>query len=627
MTREEAIALYDSGREATVEVLVAQSERILRLESDLEKLLSGLRGKSRRFCPECLDKQQKVDRLQTENQSLKDKLKYRKKKSQEGYFGSSTPSSKKPVKRNTDKKKRKKSGAKPGHKGHGRRGFTPQEADRIIPVPVTAEACPCGGCLKTRGSKRRSVLDLPPISVEKLLYLIERKQCLSCGALVYGRAEGVLPRRLYGNGLVSQAAVMHYVYGIPMGTIEEMLGLPRCSLIDTFHGLAKLFKPVLPLLMEEFRNAPVKHADETPWRTEGQSGYAWVFSCDTVSLFLFRHTRSGTIPREVLGIEPVPGVLGVDRYSGYSRVPCKVQYCYEHLKRNLQDIIKQFPDEPEVKLFGREIIAMLREAMKLRRRRISDNRFYEKAAELKRKLKAAMEADANHEAIRTYQEIFRENEDKMYHWAEDRRVPAHNNTAEKELRPIVIARKISFGSQSPKGRNTREVLASVLNTLRQRGLHPAFALKAALDQLVVEPGVDHYALLFQQPASTGETASSSSAPQPIPPGDVSSTTSDHLPPHERSTPTQSKTVSRFLLTAALVLVALLSAVGLVNLPATSTAPLTWQSLAALTHAAITSPSPSPSPSPTSYISHSRAPPHQAPTVTGQHEGDPSTGSG
>jgi transposase len=642
VTREDAIALYESGMDSTVAALVAQGERIGELERDLEKLLSASRGKSRRFCPECLDKQRKNDRLQTENQSLKDKLNYRKKKSQEGYFGSSTPSSKKPVKANTERKKRKKSGAKAGHKGHGRKGFTPEEADRVISVSVADELCVCGGTLHTRGSKSRSVLDLPLIRPEKVLHLFERKQCLSCDNLLYGRVGGVLPRRLYGNGLIAQTAVWHYVHGIPMGTIEEMLGLPRCSLIDVFHDVAKLFGPVLPRLMKEFRHALVKHADETPWRTEGQSGYAWVFYCDTVSLFLFRHTRSGEVPREVLGTEPVPGVLGVDRYSGYSRVPCKVQYCYEHLKRNLQDIVKQFPDEPEVKRFGHDVVAMLRKAMKLRRRRISDKRFYEQAAELKRKIKAAMEADANHEAIRTYQEIFREKEDKMYHWADDRRVPADNNRAEKELRPIVIARKISFGSQSPKGRKTREILASVLNTLRQRGCNPAVALKAALDRLAAEPDLERYPLLFGESVPIERTKTSTQPRRSTPPAKDSVVHKpDSLPPFAPPRAPNLTAVSQHVLVAVILLVTLLAAVGLVNPPAGPVDPFSRRSSPPIAQAA-TSPSPSPSPSsfsssfsppvsnyvegpPSTANRQSRGPPgHSAQTVTAEHGGDPSS---
>jgi len=143
--------------------------------------------------------------------------------------------------------------------------------------------------------------------------------------------------------------------------------------------------------------------------------------------------------------------------------------------------------------------ACRKDTIKLRGRSISDAQFYRKAAALKLKIMAAMEADANDEAIRTYQDIFRTNKEKMYHWADDRRVPAHNNTAERELRPTVIARKVSFGSQGDKGRKTREVLASVLNTLALRGGDPAAALKDALDRLAVDKNLDPHALLFGEP--------------------------------------------------------------------------------------------------------------------------------
>jgi transposase len=499
MTREEARAVYAAGEDETVERLLAQAEEIERLKAEHRVLLSAVGTTNRRFCSGCFEKQQKIDRLEGEVSNLRRKLRYREKKAEQGFFGSSTPSSKKPVKPNSGTgKQKKKSGAKTGHRGYGRRRFDREEADQVLPLPVTKESCDCGGALESRGDKDRSVLDLPPIQPEKLLYLLGRKQCLSCRKVHYSQAPGVLPGWFYGNGLVSQAAVMHYVHGIPMGTIERMLGLPRCALIDTFHEVAKLLAPVLPKLMEEYRLAAVKHADETPWRCQGQSGYAWVFYCEGVTLFLFRHTRSGQVPLEVFGKKRLPGVLVVDRYAAYSRVPCKVQYCYEHLKRNLEDLVKKYPDSQELKNFADHVILFLRKAMQLRTRPISDDVFYKEAAKVKARIVAAMEADAQDEAIRTYQDIFRDNPEKMYHWADDRRVPAHNNTAERELRPTVIARKVSFGSQSEKGRHTREILASVLNTLAQRGLDPAARLKHALDRLAIDPALNRHELLFAE---------------------------------------------------------------------------------------------------------------------------------
>ena len=102
-------------------------------------------------CRGCLEKQLKICRLEEQITQLKAKLAYQKKKQSEGLFGSNTPSAKLPIKANvstTDAKK--KSGAKPGHKGHGRQSFSPEEADEIIDEGIDpTEKCEyCGGTLE-----------------------------------------------------------------------------------------------------------------------------------------------------------------------------------------------------------------------------------------------------------------------------------------------------------------------------------------------------------------------------------------------------------------------------------------------------------------------------------------------
>jgi transposase len=49
---------------------------------------------------------------------------------------------------------------------------------------------------------------------------------------------------------------------------------------------------------------------------------------------------------------------------------------------------------------------------------------------------------------------------------------ADNNLAERSLRPLVVVRKISGGSRSPQGSQTRMTLASIFATLKARGLNP-----------------------------------------------------------------------------------------------------------------------------------------------------------
>ena len=76
-------------------------------------------------------------------------------------------------------------------------------------------------------------------------------------------------------------------------------------------------------------------------------------------------------------------------------------------------------------------------------------------------------------------------------------MPLDNNLAERDLRPTVIARKVSFGSQSEAGAKTRGVLMTVLVSLRKQ--HPddyEKRFKAALDGLALNPSADPYHLLF-----------------------------------------------------------------------------------------------------------------------------------
>jgi hypothetical protein len=75
-------------------------------------------------CPFCHEKQEEINRLKDEIICLKDRLRHRERTEKEGFFGSSTPSSLKPVKVNTQEKPKKPRGAKNGHEGFGRKALT-----------------------------------------------------------------------------------------------------------------------------------------------------------------------------------------------------------------------------------------------------------------------------------------------------------------------------------------------------------------------------------------------------------------------------------------------------------------------------------------------------------------------
>ncbi len=456
------------------------------------------------FCEECFQKQLQIDRLKEENSQLKNQLRYRAKKDNQEFFGSSTPSSKKYIKVNSKENNTKKcGGAKLGHKGHGRKAFTENEADEVINLRVEECKCPnCGGKLESKEIEERSVVEAILSEAKKILYKYQIKRCRNCNVTIENKPI-ILPRNKYGNQLITDSAVKHYLHGIPLKRIEDMLGenVVPGNLIKIFHKLADFWKPSIKKLEEDFRKENTKHADETGWRTDGDNGYSWLFCSNDTSIFKFEDNRSSRVPAEVLGKEKIPGVLVVDRYGGYNQAPCEIQYCYAHLLRDLKDLEKEFPKSKEVKYFTKEFAPQFAKAMGLRTEKISDKKYHKKAQELKDKIMSLARAPAKHCGIQKYQSIFIEKEHRLFHWVTDRKVPAENNRAERELRPTVIARKVSFGSQSTKGARTRSVLMTILHTaakrLTEKPLHRWF--HETLIAFIENPNIDPYSLLPEIP--------------------------------------------------------------------------------------------------------------------------------
>jgi len=459
---------------------------------------------TRIICAECVKKQEEICRLRAEVKKLKAKLRIQERQITEGYFGSATPSSKKPVKKNSDHPSQHKNrgGAKLGHQGTGRRSISAAQADRVAAIKVTG-CCPqCHNTdLESLDQRERTVIDYE-IKKVMTVYQLERKRCKVCGTVLQAKAPGVLPKNLYSNKLLAHVATEHYVNGIRLGHLERQTGVNVGSLITAMHQLGRLLKDVPDKLIEHYRQAAVKHADETGWRNDGHNGYGWLFGTSDTAIFRFRQSRSGQVAQQVFGDEPLPGVLVIDRYRGYNKARCHIQYCYAHLLREVQDLEKEFPDNEEITTFVQRAAPLLAEAMNLRSLPISDDEFYRRAAKTKEEIITIMNSEAHHFGIQKIQNIFRENSHRLYHWANNRDVPADNNFAERELRPLVMARKVSFGSHSDAGAKTRETLMTVLKTLQLRTKNNVrIAFANFLDQLAENSDIDVYKCLFDNEAN------------------------------------------------------------------------------------------------------------------------------
>jgi transposase-like protein len=455
------------------------------------------------LCKSCLEKQRQIDRLKEENQRLRQKLNLNERKLQQGFFGSSTSSAKVPLKKNSLlEKQARQGGGQVGHRGVGRKTFSPGQADERRIVRVEAGICEtCCCALQQQSVRERAVYELEREEVRQVYYQIERKKCPQCRKIISGKVENAFPRVSLSNELVVEVAEQHYLLGRSLGQISQHLKLSEATVFENLKRIAKKLKPGLEELKKIYRNSLVRQADETGWRTNGGNGYAWYFGSSEVSLYLFRQTRSAGLVREVFGKEQLSGVLVVDQSAGYNQVGSRIQYCYAHLLRKQEDLAKAFPKSREVRNYTSPMIKLLSQAMKLRKQGLSEKQYQKEAGKIKRKILNLSGRQAKHPAGKSWQDFYLEKSERLYQWCESEKIPAENNYAEREIRKIVIAGKNSYGSQSDEGAEMREIGTSILASLQKREANPREKLVEGLNRLSADENFDLAGFFFGESES------------------------------------------------------------------------------------------------------------------------------
>lgn len=450
---------------------------------------------SKGYCYGCYEKQIKIDKLTEELSSVKSRLTALEKKSA-WIENPHVPSSKEVFPEPQKNKEKKKAGALKGHAGKTRKPIDYNEIDRIQTIAMPDKCPDCGDKLGLRTYEKRRVIDTVERRVENIVYEVAKGHCKQCHKN-HKAPIPALPKLLLGNQLLSEILILAYLDHIPVSKIPNIFNskINPSTLFKNIHGLAKLLEPSLDVLRNDIRQAHYRHADETGWKTAGKNGYAWIFCSKDTALFQFEETRSASVVRFVLGEKKLPGYLMVDRYNGYNKVKCQLQYCYAHLLREVLSLEKENPLDEDIKLFSSQFAHILAEAMKLQQNPdLDDLKYYESAKELKQQIETMVLNRSEHAPVLRIQEIFRDNSSRLYHWVGDRNVCSHNNFAERTLRGTVIARKISYGSQTAKGRQSRSVLMSIIYTAHQRFGRDREKLiqwlKATLDQLAINPKLE-----------------------------------------------------------------------------------------------------------------------------------------
>ena len=168
----------------------------------------------------------------------------------------------------------------------------------------------------------------------------------------------------------------------------------------------------------------------------------------------------------VLG-ENFAGVLVSDCLAIYDDLNALQHKCYSHHLKAVSEALETHPQAD----YLCQIQALLRTATVLKAFQgpAPQERFDRCLDTLKGRARALLDAPRANLAEEKVRMRLWKQRDHLFTFWERPEVPATNNLAERQLRPAVIARKISCGNKTEKGAVAWAILASLAATSRQAG--------------------------------------------------------------------------------------------------------------------------------------------------------------
>ena len=392
----------------------------------------------------------------------------------------------------SEKKPRKKREAQ---YNHGRRREAPT---RIVEHWIGS----CPECASRLGgvsvARRRQVIEIaPPPPVEVTDHVVYHGWCSQCQhwrEAPLDMSAQVLGQGRLGVKITSLIAYLRTVMRVPVRQVQAYLAtlhglkISVGEIVEVLHRLKGELEPTLAALKAAIRGSPAVQADETGWRENGQNGYICSASTPTVRYYEYHHSRGHEVVEALLGTD-FQGVLGSDFYAAYNVHQGLHQHCWVHFLRDGHDLKEQYADDATVREWFTQVKALYeraraylgpdpdlppakQEAARAQHQHALEQELWQLCAPY------AHTASPLQTLCKRVERFLPE----LFVFIARPEVPSDNNLAERSVRPLVIARKISGGSRSPGGSQTRMALFSCFGTWAAQGLNPFLQCLVLLSQ-------------------------------------------------------------------------------------------------------------------------------------------------
>jgi len=215
----------------------------------------------------------------------------------------------------------------------------------------------------------------------------------------------------------------------------------------------------------------VVHADETGHKIAGQKAWLWTAVTDRVSVFLLRPGRGSKAAKSLLG-GTFNGILVSDRWCGYNWLkPPRRQLCFAHLLRDFKKISERPGESSRI---GKALVAQTKKMFRLwhqvRDGPLDRDRFRQEMTPIQEKVETLLRRGVscgNPKTKKTCKNLLKLKA-SLWTFVKVTGVEPTNNTAERAIRPFVLWRRVSFGTQGERGNRFVERMLTVVTTCKQQ---------------------------------------------------------------------------------------------------------------------------------------------------------------
>jgi transposase len=373
------------------------------------------------------------------------------------------------------KRSRRRKGGQPGHPKHSRPLLPP---DRVIDLRVDQ----CGQCGTGLSGDDptplvHQVIEIPPPPQPDVTeYRRHRRRCPHCRHVSFPPLPAGV-RSGYGPRVHAVGALLSGAYRIGKRGVArlfgDLFGVPICAatVCKLQHRMSTAIKPIVAAIQAHLVGKKA-NVDETSWVEHRKSAWLWTAATRRVTAFLIRRSRARPVLREL--IPGPPGLLTTDRLSVYDHLDKNAhQVCWAHLRRDFQEMIDR---DDEGSPIGKGLLRCAKRLL-TNWQRVRDGTLSRQAFQKGPLVKAqalfarcvAQGSGCATKKVRYGCYEFGQLGQTLWRFAEVEGVEPTNNAAERALRHAVCWRKMSYGTDSPRGSRFVERILTVVESSRQQG--------------------------------------------------------------------------------------------------------------------------------------------------------------